>query len=554
VSTGETYRVSHTFLKWLEDSQLAYQDILGWWLTTTSWNEEFVEGNTVHIEPAPTGLVAVVSFRRVVLDLLSEMPRDRWCVEDGFYEEVLPKIQQDIPRRNEPLQYDKHSRSNQLVVESIMAECLQWLGILAVGIRSEKDAETIGRRLGDGKTMKARGGSRGRPRKQKQLQYTFRFTDLGRFVFSRPTEKWGNLFTREHPDEVLPLRYDVDSFIVQPTHEVIVPPDLELRIFYHLNEIGHVKSIDVMSILAITKNSIREGLDRGLSSAEIEEFLTSHSRTPISESLRILIRECGEKHGEVNMGYAGGFILIDDEVLLNQIRSHKKLAPAIKGVVAERVVLLNNDVDVKKLARDLQKLGFMPRLGSEHVHMKDDETYHLSLPREDMVKVIAALRFTLEARDEKGRLIAHERLSPLLERLKADPRSYAALSDMAEPLVRTWMKSVEAASETRVEDVKKEYSKQISHLVSNAVPRGPSKYNFDGPNPATSTSDIRRMIDFAIENEFEIEIRYMKANQEEVVELIAPESLERDRLYAHCRTRDAYSVYRVDRIQQAKLV
>src|SRR5690606_12633000 len=102
-------------------------------------------------------------------------------------------------------------------------------------------------------------------------------------------------------NEVMPMRFDVDQFIVQPTHEVIVPPDLGLRTFYHLNEIGLVKSIDVMSLLSITKTSLREGLDRGLDGTEIEEFLTRHSRTPIPDSLRILIRDCSEKHGEVNM-------------------------------------------------------------------------------------------------------------------------------------------------------------------------------------------------------------------------------------------------------------
>ncbi|MCB2156154.1 helicase C-terminal domain-containing protein [bacterium] len=554
-STGESYRVSHTFLEWLENSQNAFQDIFSWWLTTTGWNEEFVEGNTVHIEPAPTGLVSIVAFRRVVLDVLTEMPRDRWCVEDGFYEEVLPRIQQDIPRRNEPLSYDKHTRSNELVIESIMAECLHWLGILAIGLKNEKDADLVGMRLGDGKTMKARGGSRGRPRKQKQLQYTFRFTDLGRFIFSRPMDRWDNLFDKEHPNEVLPLRYDVDSFIVQPTHEVIVPPDLELRTFYHLNEIGHVKSIDVMSLLTITKSSIREGLDRGLSGDEIQEFLKKHSRTPIPDSLTILVRECSEKHGEVNMGYAGGFIIMDDEVLLTQIRANRRISPSIKNIYDERVVLLNTDVDLKKVARELQKVGFMPRLESEHVHVREDERFNLSLTREDMVKLIASLRFTLDvAKNEKGRQVADERLSPLLERLKIDPRAFAALNDLADPLVSTWKKAVETATETRVSNVKREYKKQISHLVTTSVPTGPSKYNFSGPNPAEQASDIRRMLDFAIENEFEVEIHYIKANRDEVDELIAPESLERDRLYAHCRTRDAYSVYRVDRIMESKLV
>lgn len=554
VSTGETYRVSHTFLEWIQNSQQAYQDILNWWMTTTSWNEEFIEGNTVHIEPAPTGLVSIVPFRKVVMDVLAEMPRDRWCVQQGFYEEALPKIQQEIPRRGEVLSYDKHTRSNDLVVEAILAESLRWLGILAIGVQSEKDVELIGIRLGDGKTLKARGGSRGRPRKQKAVHYTFRFTDLGRFLFDHPLEKWNNVFVQRHANEVMPLNFDVNSFIVQPTHEIIVPPDLELRTFYHLNEISHVKSIDVMSIMTMTRNSIREGLDRGLTGREIEEFLGKHSRTPVPESLRILIKECSEKHGEVNMGYAGGYIVMDDELLVGQMQSNKKLAASIKQVLDERIVILTPDVDLKRMARELQKIGFMPRLESEHVQVKDEDHYSLTLSREDMVKLIAAMRFALETTADSGKSLAYDRLSPLLERLKADPRSFSALSDLAEPLVRTWSKALETQTEMKIAQLKRQYDTRISHLVTTAVPKGTSKYNFEGPNPAVTPSDVRRMIDFAIENEFEMEIRYVKANREEVAETIAPESLERDRLYAHCRTRDAYSVYRVDRIQQSRLV
>jgi hypothetical protein len=554
VSSGETYHVSRHLVDWLSDSQAAYQDILSWWLTSSAWNEEYVEGNTIHVEPQPTGLVSIVGFRRVVLDVLSEMPRDRWCVESGFYEQVLPKIQQDIPRRGEPMAYDKHTRGNELVMESVLAETLNWLGILAIGFSSDKDIELVGVRQGDGKTLKARGGSRGRPRKQKGLSFTFRFTDLGRFVFSRPLERWGQLFEKENDDEVLPLNFDVDAFILQPTHEAIVPPDLELESFYRLNQIGQVRSVDVMSIIAITRESVREGLDRGWSGEEILEFLKTHSRTPVPDSLSVMIKECGRKHGELNMGFAGGFIVVDDQTQLLQLQSNKKISPSIKRVVDDRIVLLHSDVDLKRLAREMQKIGFMPRLESQHVTVMDDETYSLSLPREDMVKVIAALRYAMEVRDDKGRQIAHDRLAPLVERLRADARSYQSINDLADPLVQTWTKAANAAVESKISRIASEYTAKISHLVTNSVPRGTSKFNFSGPNPAVETDDIREMIDFAIDNEFEVEIEYLKATRDLVTELIAPESLERDRLYAHCRTRDAYSVYRVERIQQARLV
>lgn len=555
VSTGESYRVSSTFLSWLEDSQTAFADLMTWWLRTTDWNEEFIEGNTVHIEPPPTGLTSIVALRRTVLEEVNEMPRDRWCVLRGFLEEALPKIEQEIPGRNEPLLYDKNTRSNDLVVESVVGECLHWLGILTLGLHNEKDYEAIGMRQGDGKTMKARGGSRGRPRKQHEVDFAFRFSDLGRFVFEHHPEHWSEMFLNKDQDVVMPLRYDVDHFIVQPTHEVIVPPDLRLKTFYHLNEIAEIKSIDVMSILSITRESVRDGLDRGLRGEEILDFLRKNSRTPLPESLVQLIKECADKHGEVNMGYAGGYIVIDDRPLLEQIRSNRRIAPSIKDVIDDRLVLLNTDVEMKRLARELQKIGFMPRLASEHVHVKDDDQFHLTLSREDMYTIIAAVRYTLECKDAKGVAVAEERLTPLLERLKPDPRTFAALNDLAQPLVSLWLKAAEGAVEAQVEEVRDRFQSQITKIVSSTVPRGVSKHNFDGPNPAEEPQDIERMLDFAVENEFDVEIHYVKSNREEVSEVVAVEAVERDRLLGRCRTRDnSFAVYKIDRIIKAKLL
>ncbi len=555
VSTGESYRVSHAFLKWLEDSHEAYSDILSWWLKTTDWHEEFIEGNLLHTDPTPTGLTAIASFRRTVLETLNEMPRNQWCNFDTFLEETLPKIEQEIPNRSEPLSYDKNTRANYLVVESIVAECLQWLGIFAIGLKSEKEAEYIGQRVGDGKVMKARGGSRGRPRKQPEVKFTFRFTDLGRYVFERHPEHWKELFKQDAEDSVPPMKCDAEQCIIQPTHEVIVPPDLNLRTFYHLNEVAEIKSIDVMSILTITRSSIREGLDHGLRGEEILDFLQKGSQTPLPNSLEQLIKDCADKHGEVNMGFAGGYIVIDDEALLEQVKANKKIANNIKDIIDNRLVLLNADVDVKRLARELQKIGFMPRLGSEHVHQKDDELFHLSLTREDMYTLIAAVRYSLECKDSKGHSVSEERLVPLLERLKPDPRTFAVLNDLADPLVNTWLKTTQQTVAQELEKVNANYETQIKKIVSTAIPRGVSKHNFDGPNPAEEIDDIENMLEFAVEHEFEVEILYVNRKRDEVSEIVSPEKVERERLLGRCKSRNNdLAVYKIDRILSSKLL
>ncbi len=551
-STGEIYRVSSEFIEWLGNSQAAYQELLTWWLKTSSWNEEFTEGNMQFSENPPVGLVASVTFRQVILEVLMEMPTDRWCTAVGFNEEVIPKIEQEIPRRGDNLKFDRYTRSNELVTESILSEPLRWLGILAIGLKDEKDVEVIGCRQGDGKTLKAKGGSRGRPRKQPQLEYTFRFTDLGRFLMTRSLDQWNTLFNRKDENEVLPINFDVDSFIVQPTHEIIVPPDLQLPTFYKLNQIAHVKSIDVMSLLYIDKTSLRQALDHGWDAEEILTFLAETSRTPVPGSLKYLVQECAEKHGQVNMGHAGGFLVVDDENMLNQMRTNKKISASIKTVVDNKVVLLNVDTDVKRLAREMQKIGFMPHLESEHVTVGDD-TFTLSLNKDDMVRVIAAVKYVLNLKDEKGREVAHDRMSPLLERLKSDPKTYANISALAEPLLRTWSTASESYLNTKIEEVRNNYESQVNHLVSNSSRVVTTKFAYDGENPAKTKPEMLKMIEFAIDKEFDLEIEYVKANGSEVEEVIRPESLESDRLFAFCSSRKVHCAYRIERIISIKL-
>ncbi|MDX2177877.1 MAG: helicase-associated domain-containing protein [Candidatus Sumerlaeia bacterium] len=555
VSTGKTYRVSQSFLEWLNDAQGAYRELLAWWLTTTDWNEEFVDGNTIHVEPKATGLVGIVPLRRLVLEVLRDMPRDRWLSFDAFCEEVTPKIAQAIPKRGVPFVYDKHTRSNELVVESVVAECLHWLGLVAVGLQAEDDAEIIGSRRGDGKKLKAAGSGRGRPRKQAELKFAFRFTDLGRFVFARPLEEWGRLFDALDENEPQPMRYDAEHFIVQQTQEIVVPPDVRLGVFYQLNEICEVRSLDVMSILAVTRESLRAGMDRGLTADDILRFLEKGARTPLPQSISLLVKECGNKHGEVNMGFAGGYLIIDDAPLLAQLRANKKLSVHIKDVIDDRIVILTQDTDIRRLGRELQKIGFMPRLAAEHVHVSDEDTYHLSLSREDMYSMLAAVRYAMTVADEKGRAVAEERLVPLLERLRPNVRAFQGLTELSDTLLKTWQRASQSAQEAQMAEIKEKFAESLSHLVTNnTANRAPARAGYQGPNPAREPDRIREMLDYAIEHEHEVEIEYIKANQTEVREVVAPETLEQDRLLARCRTRnDAFSVYKVERIVRARL-
>ncbi|MCC5877499.1 MAG: hypothetical protein JJU11_14865, partial [Candidatus Sumerlaeia bacterium] len=161
----------------------------------------------------------------------------------------------------------------------------------------------------------------------------------------------------------------------------------------------------------------------------------------------------------------------------------------------------------------------------------------------------------MDARDSKGTAVAEDRLAPVLERLKPDSRIFAGLENEANLLLSTWVKAVETARSAEIDKVKDQYQSQLSKIVSTTATRGVSKHHFKGPNPAKEEEEIEKMLDFAVENEFEVEIKYVKSNRSEVSEVVAPEGVERDRLLGRCRSRDnAFAVYKIDRILEARLL
>jgi hypothetical protein len=556
VSTGDVFHVSSQFLQLLEDSRQLYEQLMLWWVDTAEWNEEFVEGDVSHTDMPPGNLVSIAEFRRIVIRHLLELPANRWCNFDGFAEALGPQIEAQIPRRGVLAQPDRHNRSNELVTESILAETLMWLGLISLGLKSIQDLELIGMRTGNGRTG-PHSGRRGRPRKQKYATFVFQLTDIGRTLLTRLSEGQTTLIPRKtdtEEDTLSPFHGNTHEFIVQPNLEVLAPPNLNLKAFYNLNEFADIRSVDVMSTLQISRESLRSGMDHGVHAEDILQFLKSTTRGRIPEAVMNLVTETSDKHGEVNMGYAGGYIIVDDPMLLEEIKANKRLVRAIKDIVDNRLVLLNPDVNVRKLAKELQKIGFMPRLASEHVHIVSEDSYHLSLSKEDMYTLFAALRFIAAIEEDLSTNVTEDKVSPLIERLKPDPKIFYALSFLAESLTKTWVKNYEEATRARIEELKTKYKSHLSKIVTAAQPRRATKYSFEGPNPATEKSDVTKMIQFGIENEFQMEIQYVRADGNEIIEIIQPESLEHEKVYAHCKTRNTYAVYRLDRVLRSRLV
>ncbi|MCH8333567.1 hypothetical protein IIC65_06500 [Candidatus Sumerlaeota bacterium] len=94
--------------------------------------------------------------------------------------------------------------------------------------------------------------------------------------------------------------------------------------------------------------------------------------------------------------------------------------------------------------------------------------------------------------------------------------------------------------------------KQVNRLL-NRAPRQREPVRFKGENPSSEKSGIIRLFKFAIEHEMQVKIHYLRSTGEELDEVIEPESLRGERIYALQMQTDEHHIYRVERILQAAL-
>jgi hypothetical protein len=166
-----------------------------------------------------------------------------------------------------------------------------------------------------------------------------------------------------------------------------------------------------MTTLSISRDSVRAGLDHGQTAESILGLLKECSRKELPETVRQMIGECESRHGEVDMGFAGGYLLVSDRMRLEELKANPKIAPAIKDVFDDKLVLLSRTADLKKVAKELQRIGYMPRVDSDSVYVTNDGLFQITLQAQELYDLLALIQFSIMMR--KSTKPASSRTAPV---------------------------------------------------------------------------------------------------------------------------------------------
>ena len=157
-------------------------------------------------------------------------------------------------------------------------------------------------------------------------------------------------------DELLPA--PVDHVLLQADLTAIAPGPLEQELARKLALVADVESRGGATVYRFAASSVRRAFDAGWSAAEVHEFVSSTSRTPVPQSLTYLVDDVSRRFGTLRAGHAESFLRSDDETALTEL-VHAPGADALRlRRIAPTVVI--SDVPLGTLLPRIRELGLAP--------------------------------------------------------------------------------------------------------------------------------------------------------------------------------------------------
>jgi hypothetical protein len=157
-------------------------------------------------------------------------------------------------------------------------------------------------------------------------------------------------------DGLLPA--PVDHVLLQADLTAIAPGPLEQDLARKLALVADVESRGGATVYRFAASSVRRAFDAGWSAAEVQDFVSSTSRTPVPQSLSYLIEDVSRRFGTLRAGHAESFLRSDDETALTELVH----APGADSLRLRRIAptVVVSDVPLGTLLPRIRELGLAP--------------------------------------------------------------------------------------------------------------------------------------------------------------------------------------------------
>jgi len=184
--------------------------------------------------------------------------------------------------------------------------------------------------------------------------------------------------------------------ILQPNLEIVAPPLLDYNVYLELCRFADIKSVSTTTIFSISKDSVRRGIDSGLSPVYIKDFLIRHSKNEIPPSYLDIINECKEKYGNIIIGAGGRYLITSNELIMKELRGQKELKKYFYRSLTSTVEILDPSSDLDKIVKILHDKGYMPEIEESDSGIEESQNINLSLKPDSFFVLRDAVKILLK--------------------------------------------------------------------------------------------------------------------------------------------------------------
>jgi hypothetical protein len=201
----------------------------------------------------------------------------------------------------------------------------------------------------------------------------------------------------------------VDHILVQADLTIVVPGPPAATLAAELSLVAEHESAGGASVYRLTPAGVRRALDAGYSAADVHALFARRSKTPVPQSLTYLVDDVARRHGGLRLGIAGCYLRSDDETLLGEVVSDKRVAALSLRRLAP-TVLISPYASVRVLPA-LREAGYAP--------VAEDSTGAMVLTRRKTRRASSrpSTRVAVSTVDSRAQLSA-PRLAGIVEHLR----------------------------------------------------------------------------------------------------------------------------------------
>ena len=469
------------------------------WRESDRWNEWTTERSGKRVRNRTETLRAL---RRDLLDCLAGCPEDSWISYPRFYA-LLSRKSESFARLDgrPPASRDPVGGGGDELLRRILVSALTWMGLVVLG---NPDA------FGEPLAPDHRG--------------VFKLTVPGAALLDgrEPVSTNSTGETESGTN---------GRFILQPNLEILSPPDLSSALYMQLFSIAELKEVDVLARFRVSPQTVHQAMSRGWDGASLRSFLRTHSATGLPEMVEALIQECENKHGEIEIAPAAGYLVSERPELLDELLVQKNVASHLGVRLSPTTAALKPSTRIEELVDALNRRGYMPNVASRTA---DDEQHTITLNRSELLQLAGFLENAVQS--------FAARSVPLPEDLKR--------------LLKRIRRSLRSIPDSEIQGALNDCCQSFESLFRD----GPSRdgiqalSQYKGANPAAGEVEISRLIEYAIDHRLCLEINYIaERSARESCRSIKPILVDHGVLYGFCRLRKGERPFRLERIQSARL-